>query len=153
MLISISIQLIFMIMKKIKPDSIFGIFSKDDTEVFREINAEHMLEEDGMLLGMAVKGIVNYPILDEIYKSKFSEQYEKVKRGTKISYFNKMFSYLVKIKFNKLEDLLDFSILLGTEEIGICFEQMILHFTDIQEYEKCAVILDLQKSFKKLHIC
>jgi hypothetical protein len=153
MLISISNQLIFINMKKIKPELLFSIFSKDDAEVFKEMNVEHMLEEDGILLGMAVKGIVNYPLLDEIYRFRFSENYEQIRLGARLTYFDKMYGYLVKLKLNKLEDLLDFTILLGSREIQTCFKEMILHYKDIQEYEKCAVILDLQKSFERLDIC
>jgi hypothetical protein len=140
-------------MKKIKPEFIFNTFYSDDSEVYKELDTEDILEDDCVLLGMAVKGIKNYYILDEIYRSNFSEKYNELSKGVKATYFNKMFNYLSKIKFNRLENLLDFSMLLESGEMDNCFKDMLEHYTYLEDYEKCAFILKIQKIFKNLNIC
>ena len=132
-------------MKKLNPDSVFQIFNQDDREIFQEAGMEHLMNEDYMLIGMAVKGIDNYEILDKINKEKLKELYLEIKDGVKYRYFCKMYDYLYRVKLNKLEDLFDFVQVLGVKDVYSSFEILLSYFREIEDYEKCLYLHDLQK--------
>lgn len=139
-------------MKKLTSDKIFSLFEKMDEEVLTQEGFEDLLNEDSTLLGMVVKGVENYSFIHEIYLNRYGERYEELAEGVKLQYFDKLFSYLQKLKLNKLEVLLDLIEVIGEGTIYRSLQDLSTHFQDLEEYEKCAKIkkiVDILKYFEK----
>lgn len=136
-------------MKKLNPDSVFQIFNQDDKEIFQEAGIEHLMEEDYMLVGLAVKGIGNYKLLDDINKKKLKDLYLEIRDGVKYRYYCKLYNYLYRVKFNKLEELFDFVQVLGVRDVHDTFNILISYFQEVEEYEKCLYLFDLQKRLSR----
>lgn len=136
-------------MKKLNPDSVFQIFNQDDKEIFQEAGIEYLMEEDYMLVGLAVKGIGNYKLLDDINKKKLKDLYLEIRDGVKYRYYCKLYNYLYRVKFNKLEELFDFVQVLGVRDVHDTFNILISYFQEVEEYEKCLYLFDLQKRLSR----
>lgn len=138
-------------MKKEISDKIFNLFEKMDEEVLLEEGSSDLLNEDSVLLGIVVKGVENYNYIDEIYLNRYGDKYAKLAEGIKYRYFDKLFSYLDKIKLNKLEVLLDLIELIGLNIVCRSLEELIQFFQLLEEYEKCAKIKKVKDILKYLH--
>ena len=65
--------------------------------VYREHGVEDTLENPYVLMGMVLRGMENYNIMDNMYKKQYPKEYEKVKKMVQYKYFNKLYSYLARI--------------------------------------------------------
>ena len=139
-------------MKKIDPKNIFSLFEASDEEILRNEGHEELLKDDGVLLGMVVNGIENYAFLNEIYTSKYGNHYLDHADRIQYRYFDKMYSYLAEIKFNKLEPLLGIVDFLGEGTIFVSLEELLEFFVDYEEYEKCAKIKHSMEILESLHV-
>jgi len=131
-------------MQPIDPNTLFSIFEQGDEAVYKEHGVEGALDNPFVLMGMVLRGIENYNLMDIMYMRQYPEHYKKVRRITKYKYFNKLYGYLSRIRTQ------DFN---GTYPIGESFEIQNVdralntlreYYESLEEYEKCAVIRDYQ---------
>lgn len=131
-------------MQYLDPNTLFSIFEQGDEEIYKEHGVSDALQNPYVLMGMTVKGIDNYHMMDIMYMRQYPEQYKNVRKTIKYKYFNKLFSYLERIDskhFNKIYKVGE------SFEKGQCFislDYMRKYYEAIEQYEKCAVIKRFQ---------
>jgi len=133
-------------MQKMDPHTLFSIFEQGDEEVYKENGVQDTLNNPYVLMGMVLKGLENFGIMDMMYSKRYPEQYKQVKENIKYKYFNKLFNYLSRINLDKLEDVYKIGESFDSERVFISLESLKYYYEDIEQYEKCATI----KSFQDL---
>lgn len=131
-------------MQPIDPHTLFSIFEQGDEQVYEENGVQDALNNPYVLMGMVLKGLENYSIMDMMYKKRYPEQYNEVRDTIKYKYYNRLFKYLSRIELNKLEDIYKIGESYNSESVFISLEGLKMFFQDIEQYEKCAVIKKYQ---------
>lgn len=136
-------------MQPIDPNTLFSIFQAGDEEVYREHGIEDALENPFVLMGMVVKGIENYFIMDTMYMQRYANKYKNVRHITKLKYFNNLFGYLNRIDSDNFNEVYKISEAFGKDEALMSLDYMRVFYEKIEHYEKCAVIKKYQDLLKK----
>lgn len=121
-------------------DKLFELFSVGDTEVYKENGVIDILDNTYILIGMVVKGVENYYIIDQIYTARYGELYLSTRENIRLKYFNGLYQYLERVNIEEgdtLENLLDE---FGPQAIYYAFQEMLECFLEVEEYLKCAKI-------------
>lgn len=143
-------------MQPLDKNTLFSIFEQGDEEVYKEHNVEGLLDNPFVLIGMAVRGVENFHIMDLMYHRQYGNKYKNVQKEVKYKYYVKLFRHLDRVNHDNLDE---FSIG-NTYEIESTYNaltEILYYFEVIEHYEKCAVIkktIDLvcgsyEQSFKK----
>lgn len=131
-------------MQPIDPHTLFSIFEQGDEQIYKENGVQDALNNPYVLMGMVLKGLENYSIMDVMYRRKFPEEYKEVRSAIKYKYYNKIYKYLSRIELNKLEDVYRIGESYNAENVYISLEGLKMFFQDIEQYEKCAIIKNYQ---------
>jgi len=131
-------------MQPIDPHTLFSIFEQGDEQVYEENGVQGALNNPYVLMGMVLKGLENYSIMDMMYKKRYPEQYNEVRDTIKYRYYSKLYKYLSRIQLDKLEDIYKIGESYNSESVFISLEGLKMFFQDIEQYEKCAVIKNYQ---------
>jgi len=131
-------------MQPIDPHTLFSIFEQGDEQVYEENGVQGALNNPYVLMGMVLKGLENYSIMDMMYKKRYPEQYNEVRDTIKYKYYSKLYKYLSRIQLDKLEDIYKIGESYNSESVFISLEGLKMFFQDIEQYEKCAVIKNYQ---------
>ena len=131
-------------MQPIDPHTLFSIFEQGDEQVYEENGVQDALNNPYVLMGMVLKGLENYSIMDMMYKKRYPEQYNEVRDTIKYKYYSKLYKYLSRIQLDKLEDIYKIGESYNSESVFISLEGLKMFFQDIEQYEKCAVIKKYQ---------
>jgi len=136
-------------MKKLDVNNLFSIFNATDEEVFREEHSEELLDNPYVLMGMVLRGVENFTVLDDMYAYKHGKEYQAVRPKVKHSYFLRLYGFLDRINFNKY----NFEFMIGedfsVEQTDRALNFLLHHFLQYEQYEKCAII---QRYIDLLHI-
>lgn len=127
-------------MKKLDTNTLFDIFSQGDETIYREHGVEDELNNSFVLLGMVVKGVENYFIIDQIYHTRFGQQYSSVKDSIKLKYFNGLVQYLSRIDISRLDTLANLQQEFDAQAIKFAFEELLEFYEQLEQYEQCAII-------------
>ena len=127
-------------MKRMDPHNLFSLFEVGDEEVYKEHKVESPLNNPYVLMGMVVKGVENFVVLDQIYTKNHKEKYEKVKDITKYKYFNKLYSYLERIESKKFETKYIIGESFDSGVVNSALHTLLYYYEELEQYEKCAVI-------------
>ena len=127
-------------MNPLDPHTLFSIFEQGDEQIYKEHGVSDTLDNPFVLMGMVVRGVENYLLMNTIYNRRYPEEYKKVSRVIKFKYLNKLFGYLLRIE--KIKDVDRYSV--GTsfnfdDAIG-SLGFLLKYYEKIEHYEKCAVI-------------
>ena len=139
-------------MQPIDPNTLFSIFEQGDEEVYKEHGMEDALKNPFVLMGMVLRGIENYHMMDMMYMRQYPENYKKVRNLTRYKYFNKLFSYLQRIDHTNFNEVYKIGESFDEKEINGGLNYLRLFYEKLEEYEKCAVIkryIDLLKTTPK----
>lgn len=131
-------------MQPIDPHTLFSIFEQGDEEVYKENGVEETLNNPYVLMGMVIRGIDNYHIMDMMYTKRYPEQYDQVKGTIKYKFFNKLCGYLERIDTNKFENIYKIGESFETEQIFLGLNKLLEYFESIEYYEKCAIVKKYQ---------
>ena len=131
-------------MNGIDPHSLFSIFEQGDEEVYKEHGVEDTLKNPYVLMGMVLKGIENYYMMDIMYSRQYPEHYKNVKASVKFKYFNKLYSYLKRIDSTKFETIYKIGESFEKDEALGGMDVLRFYFEELEHYEKCAVIKRFQ---------
>ena len=127
-------------MKKLDVNNLFSIFNATDEEVFREEHSEELLDNPYVLMGMVLRGVENFTVLDDMYTYKHGKDYKDVRPKVKHAYFLRLYGFLDRINFSKY----NFEYMIGSdfsvEQTDRALNMMLHHFVGYEHYEKCAVI-------------
>lgn len=135
-------------MKQIDKDTLFSIFEQGDEEVYIEHGVKDVLDNPFVLMGMILRGLENFELMDMMYKRNYPEEYENVKSLIKYKYFNKLYNYLTKIDSRCFKDEYTIGEAFDSENVYVALDDLRVYYEDIEEYEKCSVI----KNFRELLI-
>ena len=147
-------------MQPLDKNTLFSIFEVGDEEVYKENNVEHLLDNPFVLIGMVVRGVENWHLMDVLYTRKQGKEYARVRDKVQLQYFSKLCAYLERLDFDKFETIYTIGESFNREEVEDRFNQMLDVFIKNEYYEKCATIkkyLDMldheyliQKELKKV---
>lgn len=135
-------------MKQIDKDTLFSIFEQGDEEVYIEHGVKDVLDNPFVLMGMILRGLENFELMDMMYKRNYPEEYENVKNLIKYKYFNKLYNYLTKIDSRCFKDEYTIGEAFDSENVYVALDTLRVYYEVIEEYEKCSVI----KNFRELLI-
>ena len=127
-------------MQPINPHSLFSIFEQGDEEVYKEHGVEEHLENPFVLMGMVLRGIDNYHLMDIMYMRQYPEQYKGVRKVTKYKYYNKLLSYLTKIDSTNFDTIYKIGESFETGQAFIGLDTLRKYYESIEQYEKCAIV-------------
>lgn len=127
-------------MQHIDPNTLFSIFEQGDEAIYKEHKEEQHLDNPYVLMGMVMRGIENYHLMDMMYLKKYPKEYTIIRKVTKYKYISKLYNYLLNIdsvEFNtehSIGDSFDIKEVLGA------LDYLRKYYEEIEHYEKCAVI-------------
>ena len=122
------------------PHTLFSIFEQGDEEVYEEHNMKELLENPFVLMGMVVRGVQNYHLMDILNLKHWGEKYEEVRFKVKYKYFNKLYGYLQRVDRTKFESKYTIGESFDKGEVMNSLSTLMGFFETFEEYEKCAVI-------------
>ena len=127
-------------MKPIDPNQLFNLFEVGDEEVYEENGVKDVLQNPYVLMGMVVRGLENYKLLDKLYLRNHKKHYENVRHDVRFKYFSKIFGYLERINPNKFESKYIITKNYDVVKVNVVLNEFLRYFEGIEHYEKCAVI-------------
>ena len=134
-------------MKKLNTNQLFDIFQIGDEEIYREHQAEDVLDNSFVLFGMVIKGVENYYIIDQLYEKRYGEQYDSVRESIKLKYFIGLVRYLERIEEIQEDTLHIIEDEFGLQAIDYALQEMLDLFIEVEHYEKCTVLSKSQRLF------
>jgi len=132
-------------MKDIDSGKILEIFNNTASGVDHDESLQDVHSHGYIILGMVIRGVENYYILNQLMSKRYGEDFKKVEENVKRIYFTRLYKYLEN--FN-LKDSLHLSQALEHSPSGIAYglDNLIEVFEFYQEYEKCARVLEIKNS-------
>lgn len=127
-------------MQPLNKNTLFSIFDIGDEEVYKEHGEEALLDNPFVLIGMVVRGVENWHLMDILYTRKKGEEYAEVRDVVQLQYFSKLCKYLEKLDFNKFETVYTIGESFNKEEVDDRLSQMMNVFIEHEHYEQCATI-------------
>ena len=131
-------------MQPIDPHSLFAIFEQGDEQVYKEHGMEDALKNPFVLMGMVMKGVENYYMMDIMYVRQYPDQYRHVREAVKQKYFTKLYGYLTRIDSTKFETFYRIGESFEKDDVFLALDTIRTFFEEIEHYEKCAVIKKFQ---------
>jgi len=135
-------------MQPLDKNTLFSIFEQGDEEIYREHGLEGQLENPFVLLGMVLRGLENYYLMDLMYMKRHPKHYKEVRQVTKYKYFNKLYGYLNRIDSKGFSDIYDIGTSFNSNDIISGLEVLLKFYEEVEQYEKCAVIKRYQDLVK-----
>ena len=139
-------------MQPVDPNKLFDIFHVGDEAVYKEHGMEKLLDSPFVLLGMVVRGVENFQLMDVMYSKNYPKEYKRNRTNIIFRYFSKLYSYLERIDvepekaIDELEKGFDYT------QIVLSLDQMRVYFEKIEHYEKCVLLkryIDTTKTYKE----
>ena len=124
----------------IDKNTLFSIFEAGDEEIYKEHGLEDQLKNPFVLMGMIVRGLENFDMMDMLYTKRYPEHYKNVRAKTKYKYYNKLYNYLERIDTKNFDEKYTVADSFGRENCFVALENMLRYYERIEQYEKCAVI-------------
>jgi len=84
-------------MQHIDPTTLFSIFDQGDEAIYEEHGEERHLDNPYVLMGMVLRGIDNYHLMDTMYLKKYPKEYTIIRKVTKYKYISRLYNYLLNI--------------------------------------------------------
>ena len=132
-------------MNKLDPHTLFSIFEQGDEEIYKEHGQQDVLKNPFVLMGMVLRGLENYRLMALIYNRKYPDMFKEQEPVIKHKYYNKLYSYLNRIDLRQLETAYHIGESYSRDEIMLALEHMIQFFVKVEEYEKCAKIVEYKE--------
>lgn len=121
-------------------DKLFNLFSIGDNEVYKENEVEDLLDNSYVLIGMVIKGVENFYIIDQIYSSRFGDLYLSSRDSIRRKYFTGLYRYLERVNLSHEDTLLPLVDEFGEQPMYYAFQEMLECFLEVEDYLKCAKI-------------
>lgn len=133
-------------MHKLNPENLFNIFNASDETVYKEHGLDAIMQNPYVLMGMVVRGVENFYLIDGMYSRRYGQDYEKYRETIRVKFFDRLYGYLLSIDFTKFENI--YMITQDYDKIGVfsALDHLLFFYQDLEHYEKCALI----KKFRDL---
>lgn len=127
-------------MQPIDPNTLFSIFEQGDEQVYAEYEQEEVLKNPYVLMGMVLRGLENWMLIDEMYTNRYPEEYKKVRNSIRERYNNRLYGYLTRIDVEDSEGI--YKIGDSFNKVGVAngLNHLIKYYERREYYERCAVI-------------
>jgi len=136
----------------VDPNKLFEIFQVgNDEAVYKKHGLERAMDSPYVLMGMVIRGVENYHLMDVMYSRNYPKEYKRNKKSITRRYFSKLYSYLPRITQDPYEVIQEMENGFDFTQIVIALDYLRDFFEKIEHYEKCAVIkiyLDAAVTFK-----
>jgi hypothetical protein len=136
-------------MQPIDPHTLFSIFEQGDEQIYEEHGLQDTLNNPYVLMGMVVKGVENYFMMDLMYMQRYPKEYTNVRNVTKRKYFNRLYSYLERIDSDNFGDEFNIGESFEKGEAFLSLDYLRIYFEKVEHYEKCAVVKKYQDLLNK----
>ena len=134
------------------PNKLFDIFQiGNDEAVYKKHGLERAMDSPYVLMGMVIRGVENYHLMDVMYSRNYPKEYKRNKKSITRRYFSKLYSYLPRITQDPYEVIQEMVNGFDFTQIVVALDYLRDFFEKIEHYEKCAVIktyLDAAVIFK-----
>ena len=127
-------------MQPLDKNTLFSIFEVGDEEIYKEAGVEDQLKNPFVLMGMVLRGLENFSIMDMMYLRTHPKDYKNVREITKYKYYTKLYKYLERIDSNNFDKIYKIADSFGRDETFVGLENLLRYFEKIEQYERCAVI-------------
>jgi hypothetical protein len=127
-------------MQPLDKDTLFSIFEQGDEEIYKEYGMEGQLDNPFVLLGMVIRGLENYQLMDMMYMKRYPQHYKEVRKITKYKFYNKLYGYLNRIDSKEFSSVYKIGESFNMVKVMSSLEDMLRFYEGIEQYEKCAVI-------------
>ena len=127
-------------MQPIDPHTLFSIFEQGDEEVYKENGVEEVLSNPYVLIGMVIKGLENYQIMDNMYLRSYPEQYKEVRDTVKLKYYNGLYQYLTRVEVDTFTSTYSIGESYDSQDVLFGLDTMLYYYEGLEMYEKCVVI-------------
>ena len=127
-------------MQPLDKNTLFSIFEAGDEEVYEENNVSGLLDNPYVLIGMVVRGVQNYHLMDVMYKRSYPQDYAKVRQKIKLNYFLRIAGYLQRLDVKSFSTVYTIGDSFDVQEVQEAFEHLITYFEQIEYYEQCALV-------------
>lgn len=121
-------------------NTLFSIFEQGDEEIYKEHSITGVLDNPYVLMGMVIRGLENWNIMDIMYKRSHPEEYAKVRSTIQVKYMSKLVSYLERIDNTKFESVYTIGESFDSKNVIMSLHRLLMYFEKIEYYEKCAII-------------
>jgi hypothetical protein len=122
------------------PHTLFSIFEQGDEAVYKENGVEGILDNPYVLIGMVIRGLENYSVMDMMYMRSYPEQYKHVRDAVKLKYYNGLYTYLTRIDTSKFKPIYRIGETYDSQDVLFSLDTLLHFYEVLEKYEKCAVI-------------
>lgn len=127
-------------MQPVDPNKLFDIFHHGDEAIYKEHGVKEALDSSYVLLGMVVRGVENFQLMDVMYSRQYPREYKRNRKSIAIKYFSKLFSYMSRINQDPVEVIEEMENGFDLTQIVVALDFLREFFEKIEHYEKCALI-------------
>jgi hypothetical protein len=127
-------------MQPLDKHNLFSIFEQGDEEVYIEHGVEEILQNPYVLLGMVIRGLENFQLMDLMYKRNFPKEYGNIQKSLQYKYYCKLYQYLDRIDSNNFDTKHSIGESFDVDSVNFGLNTLRVYFESIEEYEKCGVI-------------
>jgi len=127
-------------MQQLDPHTLFSIFEQGDEAVYKENGVEEVLSNPYVLIGMVIRGLENYQIMDNMYLRSYPEQYKEVRDTVKLKYYNGLYQYLTRVDIDTFNPSYTIGESYDSQDVLFGLDTMLYYYEELEMYEKCAVI-------------
>lgn len=127
-------------MQPLDKETLFSIFEQGDEEIYQEHKITGVMNNPYVLMGMVIRGMENWHLMDIMYKRSYKEQYERVRDTIRVKYMSKLVGYLDRIDETKFETIYTIGDSYDSKTVMSVLNNLMYYFESIEMYEKCATI-------------
>ena len=127
-------------MQPLDKDTLFSIFEQGDEEIYQEHKITGVMNNPYVLMGMVIRGMENWHLMDIMYKRSYGEQYQRVRENIRVKYMSKLVSYLDRIDETKFETIYTIGDSYDSKTVMKVLNDLMNYFESIEMYEKCHTI-------------
>jgi hypothetical protein len=127
-------------MQPLDKETLFSIFEQGDEEIYQEHKITGVMNNPYVLMGMVIRGMENWHLMDIMYKRSYKEQYERVRDVIRVKYMSKLVGYLDRIDATKFETVYTIGDSYDSKTVMTVLNDLIYFFESKEMYEKCAII-------------
>jgi len=127
-------------MQQLDPRTLFSIFEQGDEAVYKENGVEEVLSNPYVLIGMVIRGLENYQIMDNMYLRSYPQQYKEVRNTVKLKYYNGLYQYLTRVDLDIFNPKYTIGETYDSQDVLFGLDTMLYFYEELEMYEKCAVI-------------
>ena len=127
-------------MQPLDKDTLFSIFEQGDEEIYQEHKITGVMNNPYVLMGMVIRGMENWHLMDIMYKRSYGEQYQRVRENIRVKYMSKLVTYLDRIDETKFETIYTIGDSYDSKTVMKVLNDLMYYFESIEMYEKCHTI-------------